>query len=216
MSYEINKGEVLGLFDNHIKRYVVKDLEVLDGIKPDDFGAGGCAIPQASSTFAALDLIGYLVHPQELSTVGMAFSDLLKNEKYFPEIKEYKSNVDFFDSFRDNVRSIMVHRFLLAKYDIAKVNTCQLFLDVNGQQIFNVSHFTKMTINAITKIYDDIKNDTFIINGNSKESTMEKIKLRIENLSAFEGNGFVPFNNLPTPTITIQTTRPLVNPSAIA
>lgn len=209
MSYEIDKKEVLNLFDNHIMRYIVKDLEVLDRIKPDDYGAGGCAIPQASSTFAALDLIGYLVHPQELKPVGMAFSDLLKNDRYFPEFEEYKSHVDFFDSFRDNIRSIMVHRFLLTKYDITKVDTEYLFLEANGHQIFNASHFTKMTIDAITKIYNDIKSDTFIINGYSKELTMENIRLKIDKLKAFEGKGFEPFSNLTTPTISIKTTNPL-------
>ena len=61
MSYESNKGKVLDLLENHIIKYVVKDLEVLESIEPNPSGAGACAIPQAISTFAALDLIGYLI-----------------------------------------------------------------------------------------------------------------------------------------------------------
>lgn len=91
MSYESNKIEVLDLFDNHIIKYVVKDLEVLDSIEPDASGAGACTIPQAISTFAALDLIGYLVHSQNVRPVDMCFTELINNNTYFPEFKQYSS-----------------------------------------------------------------------------------------------------------------------------
>lgn len=40
MSFESNKTEVLDLFHNYLIRYIVKDLEVLDSIKPDAWGGG--------------------------------------------------------------------------------------------------------------------------------------------------------------------------------
>jgi hypothetical protein len=89
MSYESNKIEVLDLFDNHIIKYVLKDLEVLDRIELDASTAGACTIPQAISTFAALDLIGYLVHSQNIRPVDMFFTELINNDTYFPEIKQY-------------------------------------------------------------------------------------------------------------------------------
>lgn len=209
MSHESNKRKVIDLFENHIIKYVVKDLEVLDSIEPDPSGSGACAIPQAISTFAALDLIGYLIHPQDSKTVRMNFTDFLRNDKYFPEIKHYSTHVNFFESFRDNLRTIMVHRFSLAKYDITKSNEDYLFFEKSGRQIFNTSYFTRITVVAIMMIFNQIKDDNFIINGYSKEKTMAKIKERIEKLRDFEGNAFSPLANLPRYTTTIESTTSL-------
>jgi hypothetical protein len=103
----------------------------------------------------------------------------------------------------------MTHRFSLAKYDITKTNNGNLFFEENGRQIFNTSHFTKMTVAAIMKIYNQIKDDNFIINGYSRELTMEKIKERIEKLKNFEGNAFSHLMNLPISTTTTETTSSL-------
>lgn len=205
MSYEINKAEVLDFFDNHIMKYIIVDLEVLDEIKAKSFGGGGCSIPQASSTFSALDLIGYLIHPQDLGTLRMSFSDLLKNKSYFPEFIEYSTKAKFFDSFRDNFRSIMAHRFSLAKYDIAKTDDTHLFVEKDSRQIFNVSFFTKITIKAIKKIYEEIKHDQFLISTFSNEVTMEKVKTRITKLKEYEGSVYVLLNDLPITTTTQST-----------
>jgi hypothetical protein len=210
MSYEINRNSVLEIFENHIIKYIVKDLVALNRVMPDESGAGGCAIPQASSTFAALDLIGYLVHPQELRGVGMHFTDLLKDNTYFPELQQYLQTEESCDSFRDNIRSIMSHRFLLTKFGIAKINYQGLFLEIDGDLVFNATYFTKITIRVINEIYQQIKNDTFIINGCSREETMEKIKNKIDKLKAYEGKGFIPPNNLQTITLPPKTTSPLV------
>lgn len=209
MSYESDKKEVLDFFDNHILKYIIVDLEVLNEIKATRLGGGGCSIPQASSTFSALDLIGYLIHQQDITTVGMSFSSLLKNKVYFPEFSEYSTKAKFFDSFRDNFRSIMAHRFSLAKYDIAKTEDNYLFVEKTGRQIFNVSYFTKITIKAIKKIYEEIQNDQLVIPTFSKEKTMKKVKDRITKLKEFEGSVFVLLNDLPT-TATTQTTCSLI------
>jgi hypothetical protein len=209
MSYENNKLDVLSLFDNHIIKYVVKDLLVLDSIKADDLGLGGCSIPQAISTFSALDFIGYLIHTENIKTIGMSFTELLKNELYFPDFKDYSIHEKFFHSFRDDIRSVMVHRFSLIKYDIAKIKTSNLFIKGHDVEIFNVSYFTKMTINAINKIYDDIKNDTFKIDGFSKEASMENIKNKILNLKIHNSYKINLLENEPTSTISLETTRSL-------
>lgn len=209
MSYENDKSDVLDLFENHIIKYIIKDLEALDSIKADGFGVGGCAIPQATSTFSALDLMGYLIHTENRRTTQMSFTELLKNELYFPDYKDYSTYTEFFDSFRDDLRSVMVHRFSLTKYDIAKIETSSLFIEEQGKTIFNVSHFTKMTIKAIKKIYQEIKDDTFIINGYSKEESMEKIKNKIAELKNYNSTNFRLIENLPTSTSTTETTRSL-------
>ena len=107
MSYLVNKAEVMEFFDNHIMKYIITDLEILNKIKADDSGIGGCAIPQALSTFSALDLMGYLLHPQDIETNKMTFSDLLKNSKYFPEFETFSTKDNFILSFKDNLRNII-------------------------------------------------------------------------------------------------------------
>lgn len=209
MSYSIDKAEVLNFFDNHIMKYIIADLEILDKIKADGSGVGGCAIPQALSTFAALDLIGYLLHPQDGKPVAMNFTDLLKNDKYFPEFKQFGTQADFFDSFKHNLRSIMAHRFSLAKYDITKTDDNYLFFENNGRQTFNASYFTKITINFIKKIRNEINDDKLIINGYTKEVTIEKVKNKIIKLKDFEGDIYVPLDNLPISTVTTHTTSSL-------
>ena len=165
MSYLVNKAEVMEFFDNHIMKYIITDLEILNKIKADDSGIGGCAIPQALSTFSALDLMGYLLHPQDIETNKMTFSDLLKNSKYFPEFETFSTKDNFILSFKDNLRNIIAHRFSLAKYDITKSDENHLFFEYKGQQTFNVSYLTKITINFIRRIRDEIYNDQLNING---------------------------------------------------
>ncbi len=211
MSYDENKKLVLIFFDEHINKYIVKDLEALNNIKADRNGDGGCVIPQAISTFAALDLIGYLIHPQDIKVVDMSFSDFLKNENYFPKLMEYKSHLNFFNSIRDNIRSIMVHRFLLSKYDIVRSVNDDLFFQSKSGEVFNVFVLTNMVITVIEQIYQEINLDTFIINGYSKEKTLEKMKEKINKLINFEKDSYEPLSNLKTPVITPQTTpRPII------
>lgn len=209
MSYENNKSDVLNLFENHIIKYIIKDLEVLDSIKADEFGVGGCAIPQATSTFSALDLMGYLVHTEDRRAIQMSFTELLKNEFYFSDFKDYSTYTEFFDSFRDDLRSVMVHRFTLSKYDIGKIGKNNLFIEERSKTIFNVSYFTKMTIKAIKKIYQEIIDDTFIIQGYSKEVSMEKINNKIAELKNYNSPNFRLLEHLPTSTTCTETTSSL-------
>ena len=196
-------------FDNHIMKYIITDLEILNKIKADDSGIGGCAIPQALSTFSALDLMGYLLHPQYIETNKMTFSDLLKNSKYFPEFETFSTKDNFILSFKDNLRNIIAHRFSLSKYDITKSDENHLFFEYKGQQTFNVSYLTKITINFIRRIRDEIYNDQLNINGYSKDITLEKIKNKINKLKNFEGKNYEHLNNLSISTVTTDTTSSL-------
>lgn len=209
---ESNKKEVLDFFENHIIKYVVKDLEILNKIEADGEGVGGCAIPQASSTFSALDLIGYLIHPQdEIRPVKMSFSDLLKKEKYFPELSDYKSNEPFFNSIRDYIRTYLAHRYLMTKYDVAKIDIDKLFIVNKGRIVFNVAFFTKITVKAIKEICSDITNDLFVINDYSNEKSIKMVKERLDKLKSydFEGKNNVELTDLTTSTVTFETTKSL-------
>ena len=204
-----NKKEVLDFFENHIIKYIVKDLEILNTIKADEKGSGACSIPQASSTFSALDLIGYLIDPQDLKAVDMRFSSLLKNEKYFPQLAHFKQMDTFFESFRDNVRTYLAHRYLMTKYGITKIDTDELFISDSGSEIFNVSFFTKISIKAINDIYRDISSDQFKINGYSNEKSLKKIKEKLDNLKSNEGKFNVTLTGILASTVTLQTTKSL-------
>ena len=99
----------------------------------------------------------------------------------------------------------MVHRFSLTKYDITKTNDTNLFTEMDTRQIFNTSYFTKITINAINKIYNEIKEDKFLINGFSKKITLEKVNEKIKMLKDFDKN-YVHLIDLPISTVSTQTT----------
>jgi len=206
---DINKKEVLDFFKNHIIKYVVSDLEKLNKIEADGEGVGGCAIPQASSTFSALDLVGYLIHPQDVKEVDMSFTNLLKNKKYFPELSDYKLIDDFFDSFRSYVRTILAHRYLMTKYDIAKVNIDKLFFDDKGRTVFNVAFFTKISIEAIEKIYSDIKSGQFKIDSNTNEESIKMVKEKLNKLKSFDFKGIknAELTGLMTINIPFETTK---------
>lgn len=208
MSFESNKVAVLDLFENHIIKYIVKDLEVLDSIKPDASGAGGCAIPQASATFSALDLMGYLTHPQELNVVNMSFSNLLGDSRYFPTIQHLINQTGFLEMIRDNVRSIMSHRFSLSTFDITKGDNSDLFFEEGGRVIFNTSHLTTLTISVIQNIYQSIVDNTFTINGYTNEESIAKMKVKIDNLKTYVSGGFT-FRGLPISSTTTETTSSL-------
>lgn len=207
MSFDSDKAYVLNFFQNYILKYIITDLKRLNKIRQKKNGTGACTIPQAIATFSALDLLGYLVHPQDIKETRMSFSDVLNNQQFFPELKEYSSHPNFFNSFRDNIRSIMVHRFSLTKYDITKNKKKILFFERNGIQIFNVSYFTRIAIKAILKVHSDIQGDTFRINGCSRNESIEKLKDKINRLKSYEAESFLRLENIDTLTVTIETTH---------
>jgi hypothetical protein len=187
-------------------KYVVSDLEVLDAIRANSDGIGGCAIPQAVSTFAALDLLGYLISPQEIGAVKMHFVEILKNENLFPQFKDIEKHDSFFESFRDDIRSVMTHRYSLTQYDITKSNQNVLFYSDSEKTVFNVSYFTKGIVNAIRKIYLELTNDNLTITGNNKEQTMQKLYEKVLKLRTYRSAHYqdTHFSSLADPPQTTQ------------
>ncbi|MDB5222634.1 MAG: hypothetical protein JWN83_1301 [Chitinophagaceae bacterium] len=216
MQYADHKNSVLKFFDEYALKYLVSDLEMLDSIKADDNGIGGCAIPQAISTFSAVDLFGFLLDTQDVGSniTKMRLMPFLKNKDLFPTIDEVKKMEDFLNSFRDDIRSIMTHRFFLAKYDIAKLPETSLLIQNDDKRIFNVSYFTKLVVSAIREIYNKIKNDVFILPGDKKnEETIERFYNRLELLRSYESESYqiasAEVYPTLTETLTVQTTQSL-------
>ena len=113
MNYQDYRTAVLAFFDDYILRYVIPDLEKLDSIQADGQGTGGCAVPQALATFAAVDLFGYLVDPNNSSTIKMTMMPFLGNPQYFAVVG-IPQITSFMNSFRDDVRSATAHRYFFA------------------------------------------------------------------------------------------------------
>jgi hypothetical protein len=182
MDYQECKNNVLAFFENHVYEYLIPDLEVLNNIQADANGRGGCTIPQAMTTFAAIDLFGFLIDPNPQSgKIKMHMMPFLKNPNLFPAMPYVQSAEDFFNSFRDDIRSVMSHRFFLINYDISKLGDEELIVENNGRRIFNVSKFTKLVIDGINKLYHDIKNDQFLMPGDqSNEMAVRRFLDRIE------------------------------------
>ncbi len=201
------KHEIIDFFENYILKYIVNDLKRLDDIKPDKDGLGACTIPQAISTFAVADLIGYLINKDESKEVTkMSIMGLLKNTNYFKAFGESEVEQDFFIYLKDNVRSMLVHRFSLSKFDIIKDEADSLFLHNEGKLVFNVSCFTKLVLNSIDKVYEGLLDETLIIPGSSFEESLQKIHNRLSRLYDFEkGESSISFQ-FPS-TTTTQTTE---------
>lgn len=201
------KDEIVHFFENYILKYIVNDLKRLDEIQPDRDGLGACAIPQAISTFAVADLIGYLINKDESKEVTkMSFLGLLKNTNYFKAFGDSEVEQDFFIYLRDNVRSMLVHRFSLSRFDIIKDDIDFLFLQNEGRLVFNVSCFTKLVLDSIDKVYAGLLDETLIIPGSSFEESLPIIHNRLYRLYDFEkGESSISFQ-FPS-TTTTQTTE---------
>jgi len=132
MDYQDYKKSVLSFFDDFVLKYLISDLQKLDSLTADSKGVGGCAVPQALSTFAAIDLFGYLIDPLDSRTVNMNMGPFLKNNKIFPVVKGVAQLEEFLKSFRDDVRSVLAHRFFIVGYDIGKSQDESLFIQ-NGE-----------------------------------------------------------------------------------
>jgi len=182
MPYQDHKKAVLSFFNDYVFKYLTTDLEKLASIDADANGIGGCAVPQALSTFAAVDLFGYLVSSDQPKTINMSMRSFLNNPDYFPAAANITQLSAFLDSFRDDVRSVLAHRFFSSQYNIGKLKQDALFINDNGIQIFNVSYFTKLVVGGISAIHQKIANDQFVIAGSSVQDSVKRVYDRLEDL----------------------------------
>lgn len=214
MTYLDQKKKIIQFFENYILEYLIPDLEKLNSIIPDSNGRGGCTIPQAIATFAAVDLMGYFMdpNPNPPSISKMKLKVFLSNADFFPELQNLNSIDDFLDSFRDDVRSIMTHRFFLTRYDIAKLQERSLFVQQGSKRIFNASYFTELVISAIKLLYKKISDDSFILAGDkNKEETMQRLNDRLNALKNYQSDTYVSTHTdtFISTSLTTQTTKSL-------
>lgn len=158
------KNEVLNFFDKHILKYIVTDLKVLDSISANKDGVGACSIPQAMATFAAIDLIWYLIDHNDIGNniVNMRMMPFLKSSILLPELQiKDDMNNGYLNAIRDDIRSVATHRFALINFDIGKFPDDVLFILTNGRQVLNVSYLTKIVLLGINRLYELIKSNQF-------------------------------------------------------
>src|SRR4030095_3877846 len=188
MSYESQKKEVIKFFDDYIFNYLIPDIRTLQRLEPDTRGRGACTIPLAITTFTAVDLFGYFLDPNSSAPaiLTMKLKVFLSSKEFFPELKGLTDLDNFLDSFRQDVRSLMTHRFFLTQYHIAKLPEKKLFVDHGVDRIFNATHFANLVTEGIQKVYDKIHQDSLILAGDTnKEETMQRLYDRLQNLKNY-------------------------------
>lgn len=91
MSLEINRSEVIRLFDEKIYPHIIGDLKILDTIQPKTH-RNGCSIPTVMLILSALDFIGYLLRPsggldesEDNITMALTYSNYFPGA-YTPEV----------------------------------------------------------------------------------------------------------------------------------
>jgi hypothetical protein len=184
MNYQDYKTTVLAFFDDYILRYVISDLKKLDSIQADAQGAAGCTVPQALATFAAVDLFGYLIDPNNSNTIKMTMMPFLGNSQIFA-VTGPSQLTTFMHSFRDDVRSATAHRYFFPQFDVTKDPQNSLFINSGGVTIFNVSYFTTVVINGITTIHRQIIDDRFIISGYTQQESVQRFYDRLQALKNY-------------------------------
>lgn len=198
-------------FKEFIFKNIIPDLKVLDQINPNGIGGlGACCIPQAITTFSTIDLFGYLLGPENMKEMDMRFIDFLKNRLYFPNLESSLESDNFWNSLRDELRSLMVHRFIISKYSIAKVDVDKLFVKIeqSNEVIFNVRFFTKITLNAVDIIYHLFLNQELVIEDLSFSDTIDRLRMKVESLINLNRYNVDNISNITSISTTIQTTRP--------
>jgi hypothetical protein len=202
------KQEVLVFFDRYVFPYLIGDLEKLQSIKADDKGEGGCAVPQAITAFTACDLMGFLIDNNEIgaNTIKMRLMPFLKHPQLLPEIQQSKDFDKFISSIRDDFRSVMVHRFFPVKFDIGKLSEEEIIVK-NDKLVFNVSYFTTIVIKGIKRLYDSIKDDTYVFNNSEVNAVaIKRLYERIEILKAYESIDLPVVEELSPVSSTIMST----------
>jgi hypothetical protein len=209
------KQEVLGFFDNYVFPYLIGDLRKLQMIKADEKGEGACAVPQAITAFTACDLMGFLIDIQEPKSnlIRMRMMPFLKHPNFLPEIHQSGYFDEFINSIKDDFRSVMVHRFFPVKFDIGKLPEEEIIVN-NGKLVFNVSYFTTIVIKGIGRLYDSIKDDTYIFNDSEINTVaIKRLYERIEILKTYESKDLPVVESLypvsSTTTSTAETTSSL-------
>jgi hypothetical protein len=160
MELEEKRKEILDFFKRFIEDFIMKDLEILNSIKPDnETGLGGCTIPTAMTIISASELLGFLLN--EKGVTGKSKDNISHFFNYdktslFPTTY----NSDIIDVIFNYRHGMMHHFFPKFKGQFAGIckdeGNSNLFIihTINGQpeESLNVSVLVKDFIEAIKKL----------------------------------------------------------------
>ncbi len=89
MSFDEKHKVVQGQFSHVFEGYVVKDIDNLLTIQPDEEGYGGCAAPLEMTCFATMNRLGFLTTEREkklqLSDTDTCIEEFCKDWRIFSE-----------------------------------------------------------------------------------------------------------------------------------
>jgi len=180
MVTEINRIDVIRLFDKHIYPHIIGDLKLLDFIQPKTHG-NGCSIPTAMLILSSLEFIGYLLRPTgNLDDTQGNITTALKHNNYFPDTytTEVIENLVIF--YRHGIMHSFYPRQTATKiYGIHKSDNILLIenLVCEGHNItsLNVNVLSLNFKAFVDKLYQEvfITDDTIIL-----ESILKGFKLR--------------------------------------
>lgn len=152
MSIEHKRQIVLEFFETFIEQIIMKDLEILNAIKPNDStGLGGCTIPTAMTVISGSELIGFLLN--EKGKTGESKENITHflnypNEAFFPA--NYDANsVDKIFNYR---RGMMHHFFPKFKGQFAGI--CK---DETSGDLFithQIANLTEESLNVTVLVKD--------------------------------------------------------------
>ena len=152
------KQRVLGFFDTEVSMYILKDIDKLDEIRPDEDGLGGCTVALAMMFFSVIDFFGYLTrddsNPKKTDTLGNFKYLLSEKAGFFPKI--YEDNCDrIVKLFRHG----LIHQFFPKASGIAKAGSYPLIFDSSGIPNLNVDVLSKDVKESLGKIKQSIIQD---------------------------------------------------------
>lgn len=164
MGIENNRAVVLSFFDKFINNYIIKDLEVLKSIKPNEFGLGACTIPTAMTIISTTELLGFLL--KEDGKTGESKNNIsyffnYPKKSLFPP----SYGTDVIDKLFNYRHGMMHHFFPKYRADFAGIckdeNNSNLFISqsINGryQDSLNVTVLANDFLEAIGKLNEFLK-----------------------------------------------------------
>lgn len=150
------KQRVLSFFDTEVSMYILKDIDKLNEIRPNEDGLCGLTVPSAIMLFAVIDFFGYLTrddsNPKKTDTSGNFEYLLSEKAGFFPKIYE-----DNCDKIVKLFRHGLIHQFFPKASGIAKAGESNpLIFENSGIPNLNVDVLSKDVKEALGKINQSI------------------------------------------------------------
>ena len=194
------RTKVLQFYETFIEKYILKDLAILQSIKPDTAtGLGGCTIPTAMTIISSIELLGFLLN--EKGVTGESKNNITKFIKYEKE--------SFFPSYYTddaiekiyNYRHGMMHDFF-PKFKGKFAGICKNETNSSLFLSHSIAGETEESLNVTVLTNDFIKAATILkefLEKTEDESILDTILKGLKDLDYYMEI---------SPTITTRTTTP--------